>query len=307
MLTYLVQRVAQFALVIVGVLTIVFLLQHMSGDPTSLLVPMDAPDSARVELRHELGLDRPLGEQYLIFLGNVAVGNLGRSYQSEQPAMALVLDRLPDTLLLTASALGLSLLIALPLGIYAAVRRNSWIDALASGVSLVGQAMPVYWIGLLAILLFAVQWHLLPSMGGGSVKALILPAATLAIYSSANLMRMTRSAMLDVLHQDYVRLARAKGLSEPVVLIKHALRNAAIPIVTVVGLQFGGLLGGAVITETVFAWPGVGRLAVAAVQHRDFPVVQAVTVVIALIFSAINLAVDLVYALLNPRLRFGGR
>jgi ABC-type dipeptide/oligopeptide/nickel transport system permease component len=307
MLTYIAQRIAQFVLVIVGVLTIVFLLQHMSGDPTSLLVPMDAPDSARVELRHELGLDRSLAEQYVVFLGNVATGNLGRSYQSQQPAIALVLDRLPDTLLLTSTALGLSLLLALPLGIYAAVRRNSWADALVSGLSLIGQAMPVYWIGLLAILLFAVQLRLLPSMGGGSVRALILPAATLAIYASANLMRMTRSAMLDVLYQDYIRLARAKGLSEPVVLIKHALRNAAIPIVTVLGLQFGGLLGGAVITETVFAWPGVGRLAVAAVQHRDFPVVQAVTLVVALIFSGINLAVDLLYAVLNPRIRIGSR
>jgi peptide/nickel transport system permease protein len=307
MLTYIARRIVQFALVIVGVLTIVFLLQHMSGDPTSLLVPVDAPESARAELRSQLGLDRPLGEQYAAFLGNVAMGNLGRSYQSQQPAMLLVLDRLPDTLLLTTTALGLSLLVALPLGIYAAVRRNSWVDAVASGFSLIGQAMPVYWIGLLAILLFAVHWRVLPSMGGGSLRALVLPACTLAMYSAANLMRMTRSAMLDVLHQDYVRLARAKGLSSAKVLVKHALRNAAVPIVTVVGLQFGGLLGGAVITETVFAWPGVGRLAVSAVQHRDFPVVQAVTLVVALIFSGINLAVDLLYALLNPRIRLAGR
>jgi peptide/nickel transport system permease protein len=165
--------------------------------------------------------------------------------------------------------------------------------------------MPVYWLGLLGILLFAVQWRLLPSMGGGSFAALILPATTLAIYSASRIMRLTRSAMLDVLYQDYIRMARAKGLSEGKVLIKHALRNASIPIVTIVGLQFGGLLGGAVITETVFAWPGVGRLAVNAVQQRDFPVVQAVTVVIALAFSLINLAVDLLYARLNPRIRLG--
>jgi peptide/nickel transport system permease protein len=306
-LIYIARRVAQFALVIVGVLTIVFLLQHLSGDPTSLLVPPEAPESARADLRAQLGLDRPLGEQYLAFLGNVTTGDLGRSYQSQQPAIGLVLDRLPDTLLLTSTALGLSLVLALPLGIFAAVHRNSWADAVVSGLSLIGQAMPVYWIGLLGILLFAVRWRLLPSMGGGSFRALVLPACTLALYSAASLMRMTRSAMLDVLHQDYVRMARAKGLSTAKVLIKHALRNAAIPIVTVVGLQFGGLLGGAVITETVFAWPGVGRLAVAAVQHRDFPVVQAVTLVIALIFSAINLTVDLLYAALNPRIRLGGR
>jgi peptide/nickel transport system permease protein len=185
------------------------------------------------------------------------------------------------------------------------VYRNTWVDNLATGISLLGQAMPVYWLGLLGILLFAVHWRILPSMGGGSLAALVLPATTLAVYSAARIMRLTRAAVLDVLHQDYIRLARAKGLGEGKVLIKHALRNASIPIVTIIGLQFGGLLGGAVITETVFAWPGVGRLAVSAVQQRDFPVVQAVTVVIALAFSLINLAVDILYVRLNPRIRLG--
>jgi peptide/nickel transport system permease protein len=305
MLSYLARRLVEFVVVILGVLTIVFLLQRLSGDPTNMLLPIDASEQVRAELRRQLGLDQPIVLQYFKFLGNVAVGDLGDSYRFRQPALGLVLDRLPATLLLAGASLLISLVIALPLGILAAVHRNTWIDTLATGISLIGQAMPVYWLGLLGILLFAVQWRLLPSMGGGSLAALILPATTLAVYSASRIMRLTRSAMLDVLHQDYIRMARAKGLSESKVLIKHALRNASIPIVTIVGLQFGGLLGGAVITETVFAWPGVGRLAVNAVQQRDFPVVQAVTVVIAMAFSLINLFVDLLYARLNPRVRLG--
>ncbi len=305
MLSYLARRLFEFVIVLLGVLTIVFVLQRLSGDPTNLLLPVDAPEQVRLELRRQLGLDQPLAAQYVRFLANVAVGDLGDSYRFRQPALGLVLERFPATLLLAGASLLISLVIALPLGILAAVHRNTWVDTLATGISLIGQAMPVYWLGLLGILLFAVQWRLLPSMGGGSFAALILPATTLAVYSASRIMRLTRSAMLDVLHQDYIRLARAKGLSEGKVLVKHALRNASIPIVTIVGLQFGGLLGGAVITETVFAWPGVGRLAVNAVQQRDFPVVQAVTVVIALAFSLINLVVDLLYARLNPRIRLG--
>lgn len=305
MLSYLARRLFEFGIVILGVLTIVFVLQRFSGDPTNLLLPVDATQEVRTELRRQLGLDQPLLTQYIRFLGNVAMGDLGTSYRFRQPALGLVLERLPSTLLLAGASLLISLVIALPLGIFAAVYRNTWVDTLATSISLIGQGMPVYWLGLLGILLFSVQWRLLPSMGGGSFAALILPASTLAIYSASRIMRLTRSAMLDVLHQDYIRMARAKGLSEAKVLIKHALRNASIPIVTIIGLQFGGLLGGAVITETVFAWPGVGRLAVNAVQQRDFPVVQAVTVVIALAFSLINLVVDLLYARLNPRIRLG--
>lgn len=305
MFEYLSRRVIEFLIVIFGVLTIIFVLQRLSGDPTNLLLPVDAPQEVRTELRHHLGLDQPLPEQYVRFLGRVVVGDLGDSYRFRQPALGLVLERLPATLLLSAASLLISLVLALPLGIFAAVYRNTWVDNLATGISLLGQAMPVYWLGLLGILLFAVHWRILPSMGGGSLAALVLPATTLAIYSAARIMRLTRAAVLDVLHQDYIRLARAKGLGEGKVLIKHALRNASIPIVTIIGLQFGGLLGGAVITETVFAWPGVGRLAVNAVQQRDFPVVQAVTVVIALAFSLINLAVDILYVRLNPRIRLG--
>jgi len=303
MLSYLTRRAALLVVVLVGVLTIVFFLQRLSGDPTNLLLPIDAPEDIRREFRHGLGLDQPVYIQYIRFVGNVLQGDLGESYKFKQPAFDLVMERLPATLLLAGASMLLAIVLAIPLGVVAAVYRNSWIDAVATGVSLIGQATPVYWLGLLAILLFSVQLHLLPSMGGGSFKALILPASTLAVYSMARITRLTRSAVLEVLNHEYVTVARAKGLPERTVLFKHALRNAAIPVVTMIGLQFGGLLGGAVITEMVFAWPGIGRLAVNAVYGRDFPVVQAVTLVIAVAFSLINLVVDLLYAVLNPQIR----
>jgi len=303
MLTYIVRRAALVALVLFGVLTIVFFLQHLSGDPTNLLLPIDAPEEIRAELRRQMGLDRPLLGQYIRFIGHVAQGDLGESYKFKQPALALVLERLPATALLAGTALLMSVLLAVPLGVVAAVFRNSWIDALATGVSLVGQATPVYWLGLLLILLFSVQLRWFPSMGGGSLEALVLPAFTLGVFSMARITRITRSAVLEVLNQDHVRVARAKGLPEPMVLTKHALRNAAIPVVTMIGLQLGALIGGAVITEMVFAWPGIGRLAVNAVYARDFPVVQAVALVVAMAFSVINLFVDILYAFLNPQIR----
>ncbi len=303
MLTYLVRRTALVVLVLLGVLTIVFFLQHLSGDPTNLLLPIDAPEEIRAELRRQMGLDRPLVSQYLRFIGNVVQGDFGESYKFKQPALALVLERLPATALLAGTALLFSVLLAVPLGVVAAVFRNSWIDAVATGMSLVGQATPVYWLGLLLILLFSVQLRWFPSMGGGSLEALVLPAFTLGVFSMARITRITRSAVLEVLHQDHVRVARAKGLPESMVLTKHALRNAAIPVVTMIGLQLGALIGGAVITEMVFAWPGIGRLAVNAVYARDFPVVQAVALVVAMAFSVINLLVDVLYAFLNPQIR----
>jgi len=303
MLTYIVRRAALVALVLFGVLTIVFFLQHLSGDPTNLLLPIDAPEEIRAELRHQMGLDRPLLSQYIRFMGHVVQGDLGESYKFKQPALSLVMERLPATALLAGAALLMSVLLAVPLGVVAAVFRNSWIDALATGVSLVGQATPVYWLGLLLILLFSVQLRWFPSMGGGSLDALVLPAFTLAVFSMARITRITRSAVLEVLSQDHVRVARAKGLPEPMVLRKHVLRNAAIPVVTMIGLQLGALIGGAVITEMVFAWPGIGRLAVNAVYARDFPVVQAVALMVAMAFSVINLFVDVLYAFLNPQIR----
>jgi len=303
MLSYIARRIALIVLVLWGVLTIVFVLQHLSGDPTDLLLPVDTPEYLRQELRHHMGLDLPLPVQYLRFVTSLLRGNVGDSYKHRIPALALVFERLPKTMLLTGVSLAVAILLSIPLGVIAAIYRNSWIDALATGFSLIGQATPVYWLGLLLIMLFSVKLHWLPSMGGGSAKALILPAATLAVYSMARIMRTTRAAVLEVLNEEHVRVARGKGLTERVVLVKHVLRNAAVPIVTIIGLQMGGLLGGAVITETVFSWPGVGRLAVNAVYSRDFPVVQAVTLVVAFLFSGINLVLDVLYAVLNPRIR----
>jgi peptide/nickel transport system permease protein len=303
MVAYIVRRISLICVVLFSVLTIVFFLQHLSGDPTDLLLPIDAPDELRRELRHQMGLDQPLYVQYARFVWNTLHGNIGESYKFKESALSLVLERLPNTALLAGSALLIALLLSIPLGIVAAVYRNSWIDTAATGVSLIGQGTPVYWLGLLLILLFSVGLRWFPSMGGGSARALVLPAVALAAYSMARITRQTRSAVLEALGQDYVRVARAKGLAESIVLFKHVLRNAAIPIVTMVGLQFGGLLGGAVLTEMVFSWPGIGRLAVQAVYGRDFPVVQAVTLVVAALFSGINLLVDILYAVLNPQIR----
>ncbi len=303
MVAYIVRRIGLVCIVLFGVLTIVFFLQHLSGDPTDLLLPIDAPEELRRELRQEMGLDRPLYLQYVRFISNVLQGNIGESYKFKQPALTLVIERLPNTALLASTALFMALVVSIPLGIVAGVYRDSWIDTTATGVSLIGQATPVYWSGLLFILLFSVELRWFPSMGGGSPRALVLPSVTLAVYSMARITRLTRSAVLEVLNQDYVMVARAKGLAERVVLFKHVLRNAAIPIATMVGLQLGGLLGGAVLTEMVFSWPGIGRLAVNAVYSRDFPVVQAVTLVVAALFSGVNLLVDITYAVLNPQIR----
>lgn len=303
MIVFLVRRLGLMLIVLWGVLTIVFFMQRLSGDPVNMILPIDAPAEIREEFRRELGLDRPLLIQYGWFIADAVRGDLGHSYRLRQPALPLALDRLPLTAALAGAALLLAVLFAVPLGIVAAVHRNSVVDTLASGVALVGQATPVYWLGLLLILIFSVRLGWFPSMGGGTIRAMVLPTITLAVYSMARITRLTRSAVLDVLRLDYVRVARSKGISERAVLYKHVLRNAAIPIVTMIGLQLGGLLGGAVLTEVVFSWPGMGRLAVYAVYNRDFPVVQSVALVGAVLFSFINLLVDLTYAALNPQVR----
>jgi peptide/nickel transport system permease protein len=303
MLTYLIRRLLLVVVTIAGVMTILFGLQMLAGDPTLFLLPSDATEQARLDLLRQLGLDRPLPQQYLSFLWNAATGDLGVSWKYNQPALPIVLEAFPATILLATSALAFGLVTAVPLGIAAALRRDTYVDTLASGLAVIGQAMPVYWSGLLFILLFSTTLRWLPSMGAEGWAGLILPAVTLGLNTMARIMRITRSAMLDVLGQDFVRTIRAKGMPERVVLFKHALRNAAVPIVAIVGLQLGGLLGGAVLIETVFAWPGVGRLAVNAVYARDFPLVQAVALVVTVTFSLVNMLVDVLAASLNPQIR----
>jgi peptide/nickel transport system permease protein len=285
------------------VMTILFGLQQMAGDPTLMLLPSDATEAARQQLAHQLGVDRPIPEQYLAFLWHTFSGDLGPSWRYQLPAMRIVLEALPATMLLAGASLGLGLAVAVPLGILAAVYRDTWIDTLSSFLAVVGQSMPVFWSGLLLILLFSATLRWLPSMGAAGPLALVLPAVTLGLNTMARIERITRASMLDVLSQDYIRTVRAKGLSERAVLFRHGLRNAAVPIVSMVGLQLGALLGGAVLIETVFAWPGVGRLAVNAVYARDFPVVHAAALMVTLTFCVVNMGVDVLCAALNPQIR----
>jgi peptide/nickel transport system permease protein len=305
MLGYFIHRLLQSLLVLLGVSLIVFGLLHLSGDPIRLMLPPDASEAEARQLRGILGLEDPLWVQYLRFIRRAVVGDFGISFKHQVPAVRLILMTLPATVELTLAALLLALAVAVPVGIFSALKRDSLLDYVGSVGVLLGQAMPVYWLGLLLIMVFAVQLGWFPPAGRDDLRSLVLPALTLGSFSMARIARMTRSGMLEVLAQDYIRTARAKGISEFLVTYKYALKNAAIPLVTILGLEFGILLGGAVITETIFAWPGVGRLAVDAIYSRDYPLVQTIVAVMATIFVAINLAVDLVYTYLDPRIVYG--
>ena len=283
--------------------TVVFVVMRLSGDPVPLLLPPDAPRSEIFRVRAELGLDRPLPVQYAVFVGNVLRGDFGPSIHFPQPALQVVLGYLPATLELGLTAFVLAALVALPIGVLSAVRRNSVIDQAAMGLALVGQSAPTFFIGILLILIVSLKLGLLPTSGRGDWHNLALPALTLGAFAMASIARLTRSAVLEVLRADYVRTARAKGVSEALVVAKHTLKNAAVPIVTITGLQFGTLLGGAVVTETVFAWPGIGRLAIQSIYNRDYPVVQCTVFLSAVLFIFINFCIDLLYGLLDPRAR----
>jgi peptide/nickel transport system permease protein len=302
MFTVFVRRAVRLVVVLVGVSLVTFAILHVSGDPVSLMMP-EAPEADRAALRLSMGFDDPIPVQFVRFVGNIARGDFGHSFFHREPALPLVLERMPTTLLLTVLAMALSLSIAVPVGIASAVRRNSTFDHTATLVVFLGTSMPVFWTGIMLILLFAVQLRWLPVSGWESWMALVLPAVTLATFSTPLLLRIVRSSMLEVISLDYVRTARAKGVSERFVIWRHALVNAALPLVTVAGLQFGLLLGGAVITETVFAVPGVGRLIVGAIRQLDFPIVQAGVFLLALIVVLVNFAVDMLYIYLNPQIR----
>jgi ABC-type dipeptide/oligopeptide/nickel transport system permease component len=301
-LILLVRRIVRLAVVLVGVSLVTFAILHVSGDPVSLMMP-EAPEADRVALRQTMGFNDPLLLQFARFVANTARGNFGHSFFHREPALPLALARMPTTMLLTVVAMGLSLALAVPIGIISAIRRASLLDHGATFVVFLGTSMPVFWTGIMLILLFAVRWRVLPVSGWESWPALVLPALTLATFSTPLLLRIVRSGMLEVINLDYVRTARAKGVSEWLVVCRHALVNAALPLVTVAGLQFGLLLGGAVITETVFAVPGLGRLIVGAIRQLDFPIVQAGVFLIALAVVLVNFAVDLLYIYLNPQVR----
>lgn len=303
MLDYVIKRLLQVVLVILLALTAVFFLIRLSGDPTTQFLPPDAPREQIEEYRELLGFNRPLIVQYGDFMVNAVQGDFGTSLRSQEDALGLVLARLPATFQLAISALVLSLLIAIPLGVISAYKRNTMFDRIGVALSVVGQAVPGFWLGLLLIYVFAAQLKILPSSGSGTLVHMILPALTLSAYSVARFTRFTRSTMLDVLGKDYIRTSKASGVPTGRLIMKYALKNALIPIITLVALDLGVLLGGAVITEVVFAWPGVGRLLMQALLNRDFPIVMAGIFIIAFIYAIINFIADLLYAYVNPQIR----
>ena len=302
---YILKRLFHSIFVLVGISVVVFIILHLTGDPAALLMPMDATPEQVAQFRKEMGFTDPLIVQYGRFFKGTLRGDFGRSFRHSQPALELVLERMPATIQLTIAAMIIALIIAIPVGIISAIRRNSILDHIGMTGALLGQSTPVFWLGIMLILIFSVTLQWFPSSGRGDIWNLVLPAVTLGMFTMARTARMMRSSMLEVLGQEYMKTAKAKGLSPGMVILKHAMKNALIPVVTIVGMELGTLLGGAVITETIFAWPGVGRLAVQAIYNRDYPVVQASVFILASIFVLVNLAVDLIYTYLDPRVKLG--
>jgi len=298
------RQIVQASIVLLNVSLVVFVLVRIvPGDPARLMLGMEASEEAVQAARAQFGFDRPLYIQYVQFVGGALRGDLGQSVRFRRPVGDLLRESFPATLELALAATVIALILAVPAGIYAAVHRDGVLDRLLMAGALIGQAMPIFWLGIMLITLFSVKLGWLPTSGRGSLAQLIMPSVTLSTYVMALLARLTRSNMLDVLREQYVRTARAKGLRETVIVHKHALMSAALPIVTVLGLQVGALLSGAVVTETVFNWPGIGTLALRAIQQRDYPVVQGVVLVSAALFVLINGMVDLAYRYLDPRVR----
>jgi peptide/nickel transport system permease protein len=284
--------------------TLAFALTFLSGDPASLMIGDHWTADQIAAFREYMGFDRPFYVQYIDYLGRLVHGDFGRSVRQQAPVTELILERLPATATLAGAAAAIIVAVALPVGILSALRRNSWLDAFVMSGTILAQSMPTFWLGTILILVFGVVLQWFPVSGSGDLQHLILPAVTLATFSAARNARMVRSSMLDILSFDYLRTARAKGLAEGVVIVRHALRNALMPVVTLFGLEIGSLLAGALVTETVFAWPGIGRLTVDSIYARDYPVVQGVVAFSALIFVVANLIVDLSYGLLDPRIRY---
>jgi peptide/nickel transport system permease protein len=303
MLKYVIRNLAQMIVTLFGITILVFVLNYMIGDPVGALLGPEATREARETFRHQMGFDRPVLVQYFDFAIHAAQGDFGKSYRMPGYAMQYVMEAMPATLLLAVTGMGIAVLLSIPLGIISAYRRGSIIDNLASVISILGQSMPIFWLGLMLIILFAVQLRWLPASGYGTPAHLVMPAFCLGVFTAPVSMRLVRSGMLEVLNMDYVRTARAKGLAERFVLIQHALRNTMIPVVTVLGIQFGQLLGGAIMAETVFAWPGVAQLAVEAILQADFPIVQSAVITLAVIITVVNLATDLTVGFLDPRIR----
>jgi peptide/nickel transport system permease protein len=301
---YVLKRILLLIPVLLGVSLLVFAIMSLTpGDPAQLILGENAPKEAVLKLREEMGLNDPFFMQYFRFIKNAIMGDFGRSYTTGREVFGEIFARFPNTLILAVIGIIISVCIGIPIGIISATRQYSFLDSFSMVIALLGVSMPVFWLGLMLILTFSVKLGWLPSGGFDGLKSIILPAVTLGVGSAAIITRMTRSSMLEVIRQDYIRTARAKGVAEKVVINKHALKNALIPIITVVGLQFGHLLGGAVLTESVYSWPGVGRLMVDAIRQKDTPTVLAAVVFLAAAFSVVNLLVDILYAYVDPRIK----
>ena len=302
---YLVRQLVQLVVVVLGISILVFSILHIIGDPVTLLLPQNAGKEEYARYKHLMGLDRPVWVQYWKFATSAIHGDFGKSWYGNAPAFQLVVDRMPPTIYLTLAGLGVALLIALPLGVLAALRRHSIVDTLCTLLAVAGQAMPIFWLGIMLIIVFAVRLKLLPASGYGTWQNFVMPAFCLGAFLAPITMRLVRSGLIEVMNMEFIKTARAKGLVERMVVVKHAFRNACIPVVTVLGLQFGQLLGGAFITETVFAWPGVATLTVESIRNQDFPVVQCAVLLLALIIVVVNALVDLLVGLIDPRIRAG--
>lgn len=303
MLRYILQRLGQSVLVMFGVSLLIFYSLHLTGDPAAVMMPPGSSQQEIDNFRHSMGFDRSLTWQYWHYLTGVLQGDLGESLRYSQPVTELIGQRVPATLLLAITALLWSTVAGLLLGIISALYQNTLWDLVSRLLAFSGQAVPVFWLGLLLIIAFSLNLRWLPSGGYGSASQLVMPAISLGAYYMSAIARLVRASLIDVLQQDYIRTARAKGLSRWRIVVRHGLRNALIPVITVQGMYFASLLGGALVTEIIFAWPGIGRLAVQAIQNRDFPLVQAIVLLAALVFVGINLIIDLLYVVLNPRIR----
>jgi len=303
---YLVRQLFQLVVVVIGISFLAFAILHVLGDPVLLLLPQNAGKEEFERYRKILGLDRPMYVQYLKFVSHAVQGDFGKSWYADTPAFKLVMERMPPTIYLTLAGLVVALAISIPLGIISALRRHSWVDTLCTAVAVGGQAMPLFWLGIMLIIIFSVRLRLLPASGYGTFQHFLMPSMCLGMALAPVTMRLVRSGVIEAMNMEFIKTARAKGVPERTVVVKHALRNACIPVITVLGLQFGQLLGGAIITETVFAWPGVATLTVESIRNQDFPVVQCAVIMLALVIVVVNLIVDLTVGLIDPRIRTGG-
>jgi peptide/nickel transport system permease protein len=303
---YVARQLVQLVVVVFGISILSFSILNVIGDPVLMMLPQNTPKDEMERFRVAKGFDQPVWVRYAVFVSRAVRGDFGKSLYSERYALDMVAEKMPATLSLTCAGLVVALLIAVPLGIAAALRRHSWVDHLCTALAVAGQAMPIFWLGIMLIIVFAVRLRALPASGYGTWQHVLMPAFTLGAFLAPLTMRLVRAGLIEVLSQDYIKTARAKGVAERGVVVKHAFRNACIPVISVLGLQFGQLLGGAIVTETVFAWPGVATLTVESIRQQDFPVVQVAVILLALIIVSVNLLVDMIIALVDPRIRVSG-